>query len=152
MSYTGGFGIKLNIGSAPMADNPTYTLAAQVQKVGDFESSLVMAEVTGHDAVDGYEESIPSGKKKLKSLELELGLDMAQATHANSSGGLLHAHQNETLLAYQLIYPDAQQTTWTFDAYLEKFSMGAEQEKEWKGKATLKITGKPTFNTTPPAP
>jgi len=152
MSYTGGFGVELKIGSAPKNSSPTFTTVAQVQKVGEFESELVMVEVTGNDANNGDEVYTPTGKKKKKVLELQIGLDMNQVTHAHNPGGLLHAHNNETLLAYQLVYPDDLKSTWTFDAYVQKFGMGAEQEKEWQGKISLRITGTANFSITPPAP
>ena len=141
MAFEGGLGATLNIGDGNVASTPIYTAIAQVENFGELGIESVMAESRPHDATGGYMRKVPSGAFNVDDIELELALDMAQATHANSSGGLVHALLNKTQLAYQIILPDTSTTTATFDAYVSKFSITSETEDMIKATATLSVDG-----------
>ena len=147
MTYEKTFGTVLNIGDGPVSGTPTYTAVAQVKNVGDFEISAVMADVTNHASPGGFREFIQSGIFETGELELKLVYDPAQATHANASGGLLHALLNGTLLAYQIVLPDTGSTTWTFDAYVQGVTTQiGEGEEALTQSVTLQITGQPVLS------
>lgn len=145
MANAGGFGVTFNIGDGAVASTPTYTAIAQVKSFNGVEIESVLSDITAHDSPGGYDEHIPSGRFNTSAIELELVFDIAQATHANSSGGLVHAMLNKTLLAYQIIFPDTSTTTWTFDAYINKIKMESEQEAHFKAMVTMKPTGVPVL-------
>jgi hypothetical protein len=141
MGYDGGFGVTFNIGSAAISGSPSYTAIAQVRKFNGIEIELLMSDVTNHGSAAGFEETIPSGRKKIAPIELELAFDITNATHANASGGLIHALLNETKLAYQIIFPDASTTTWTFDAHVNKIKFDSPQEEHVMATVTMQPTG-----------
>lgn len=146
MANTGGFGVTFNIGDGPVSSTPTYTAIAQVQSFNGVEIESVMSDITAHDSTAGYDEHIPSGRKNTSEIELELTFDITQATHANAAGGLVHAFLNDTLLAYQVVFPDTGNTTWEFDAYVSKLRMESEKEEHLKGMVTMRPTGQPTLS------
>ena len=145
MSYDGGFGVTFNIGDDEMSGTPSYTPIAQVKKFNGIEIEALMSDVTNHGSTAGFEEMIPSGRKKQAPIELELAFDITQATHANASGGLIHALLNETKLAYQIILSDASTTTWTFDAFVQKIKWDSPQEEHVMATVTMQPTGQPTI-------
>jgi hypothetical protein len=105
-----------------------------------------MSEVTNHASPGGYKEKIPSGLFEVGSIELELAFDITQGTHANAAGGLTHAMLNQTKLAYQIVLPDASNTTFTFDAYIEKMKFDSPKEEHVMATTTVTITGQPTLS------
>jgi hypothetical protein len=145
MGYSGGYGVTFNIGDGDVASTPTYTAIAQVKTWNGVEIGAVMSEVTNHASPGGYREHVPSGLFEVSDLELGLAFDISQATHANAAGGLMHAMLNKTKLAFQIVLPDASTTTWTFDAYVQKFKVESPTEEHVMGTATLKVTGQPTL-------
>jgi hypothetical protein len=46
---------------------------------------------------------------------------------------------------YSLVFPDAANTTWTFDALVIAFEPDEPHDGALTASATLKITGKPTL-------
>jgi predicted secreted protein len=141
----GGFGVTFNIGDGAVASSPTYTAIASVKTWNGVEIASIMSEVTAHDSPGGYREHIPSGLFEVTDIELGLAFDIGEGTHANASGGLVHAMLNKTLLAYQIVLPDTGSTTWTFDAYVQKVKMESPKEEHIMATVTLKITGQPTL-------
>lgn len=146
MTYEKTFGSQFKIGDGDLASTPTYTTVAQVKNIGDVATALRMAEVTNHGSSGGWAEHIPSGIKDVEDISITLVYDAAQATHANAAGGVIHAHLNETKLAYQIVLPDTGSTTWTFEAYVTNVNTQiGEGEDALMQEITIKITGAPTL-------
>jgi len=141
MSYDGGYGVTFNIGDGPLSGTPTYTPIGQVKSWNGLEIEAVLSEVTHHASPGGYDEHVPSGLMKTSEIELEIALDMAGATHANAADGLAYNFLNRVKAAYQIILPDASETTWTFDAYIQKLKMDSPIEEHVMATVTLKPTG-----------
>lgn len=142
----GGFGVTFNIGSGALASTPTYTAIAAVESWNGVEIEAIMSEATHHGSTNGFAEHVPSGKFKQSPIELGLGFDITEETHDNASGGLIHALLNKTLLAYQMVLPDASNTTFTFDAYVSKIKWESAQEEHIKAMVTLQPTGSATLS------
>jgi len=141
------YGTQFQIGDDDLSGTPAYTTVAQVQSQGEFGLENEMADVTAHDSPGGYREAIANGITAQDDLELTLFFDIAQATHANSAGGLMHAMLNRTKLAYRIIYPDTSGTTWTFEGFVMNFSIPVDQgEDSLMANVTMKITGQPTLS------
>lgn len=145
MGADGGYGVTFNIGDGDMDSTPSYTAIAQVKTWNGVEIAQKMSEWTHHASTGGYREKVPSGLFEVSDLELGLAFDISQATHANSSGGLIHALLNKTKLAYQVILPDSGNTTWTFDAYVQKINNASDKEEHIDATVTLVVTGQPTL-------
>lgn len=146
MAYEKTFGTLFKIGDGALASTPTYTTIAQVRSIGDFNIAAVLAEVTNHSSTAGFREKIQSGLFEVDDIEIELVYDPAQATHANSSGGVMHALLNGTKLAYQIVLPDTGNSTWSFDAYVQSCNTQiGEGEEALMQTVTLTITGQPTL-------
>lgn len=146
MSFDGGFGVLFKIGDGDKASVPTYTQIAQVKKWNGIEIGAILSEVTHHSSPGGFRQKVPSGLFEVSDIELELAFDITDPTHANASGGLIHAQLNKTKLAYQIVLPDASTTTWTFDAYVQKLKLDSQQEEHVMGNVTLVITGQPELS------
>lgn len=146
MTAQKAYGAALAIGSAALADTPTYTTIAGVKKIGDFEIEAETADVTNHQSTAGFREHFPVGIMSVGELELTLSYDDGEATHANSAGGLMHALLNRSKLAYRITMADAGATVWTFDAYVTKIGTIIDTgEEELQQSVTLMVTGQPTL-------
>jgi hypothetical protein len=146
MGASGGFGVVFKIGSTIMASTPTYTAIANVESLNGLEIEAVMADITAHDSPGGFAEKIPTGQFKVADVELGLIFDATEATHANAAGGLMYALLQRTPLAYQIQFPNANHTTWTFDANVSKINTSSAQNEAIKAKVTLVVTGQPTLS------
>jgi len=146
MAYEKTYGTQFQIGDDDLSGTPSYTTIAQVKSIGDWVLGAVMAEVTNHQSTGGFREKIQSGIFEVDDIELELVYDPAQATHANSAGGVMHAMLNGTKLAYKLIFPDTGSSTWTFEAFVSKAAtVIGEGEEALMQTVTMTITGQPTL-------
>lgn len=146
MAYEKTYGTQFQIGSDDLSGTPTYTTIAQVRSIGDWVLGAVMAEVTNHASTGGFREKIQSGMFEVDDIEIELVYDPAQATHANSAGGVMYALLNGTKLAYKLIFPDTGGSTWTFEGFVSKIgTLIGEGEEALRQTVTFTITGQPTL-------
>lgn len=145
MGGEGGFGVVFKIGDGNKASTPDYTAIAQVEDFNGVDVKSIMAETTAHDSAGGFRKKVPSGLFEMSDIELGLVFDITQGTHANSSGGLIHALLNKTHLAYQIIFPDASDTTWTFDAYVSGIKWESPKDNKIGARVTLTVDGQPTL-------
>lgn len=147
MGYNKSFGTQFQIGSAALSGSPTYTTIAQVKSIGDWETEKEMADVTHHSSTNGWREKFPNGIGSVSDIDITIAYDASEATHDNAAGGLMHAHLNETKLAYKIIFPDSGSTTWTFEAYVSKIGTPIDTgEAELQQTVTFMITGEPTLS------
>lgn len=146
MAFEKAYGTKFKIGDADLSGSPVYTTIAQVNSIGDWAIGAVMAETTHHESTAGFREKIQSGIFEVDDPEIELLYDPAQATHANSAGGIMHALLNGTKLAYQMLFPDTGATLWTFEAFVSKeTTVIGTGEEALKQTVTFTITGQPVL-------
>lgn len=140
-----GFGVAVYIGDGDVSSTPDYTLIAQLEDIGGVKVNSIIDEITAHDSPGGFREKLPTGLFDMDDLPLTLVHDMSEATQSNASGGIIHAMLNKTLLAWQLIFPDSESTTWTFDAYVSNYQMTGVKDKAMRAVATLVVTGEPAL-------
>jgi len=146
MAVSGGFGVTLNFGDDEMSGSPVYTAVANVEEIGGFKVSAIMDEFTGHDSTGGYREKIPSGLMEVGDVSLKVAFDITEGTHANAAGGLTYAQQNRLKRAFQIVFPDASDTTFTFDAYVSELEIESPKENHLMGNLVLTVTGQPTIS------
>lgn len=136
------FGAQLQAGDggAPEA----FTTIAEVKDIGGPDLSADTEETTAHDALDGYEEFIPT---ILRSGEITFPVNFvpSHATHGPNAGGLVNAMQNRTKKNYRLVLAPAIGYTWSFAAYVTGIRGSEPVVGAQSADITLKITGKPTL-------
>lgn len=121
MAYVEAFGTTIQIGDGILTTTPTYTTIGQVKELEIGAIAHTMADVTHHSSTGGAFEQIPSGKREEVEITMTLVYDPDLATHTNSSGGLYHAMNNKTPLAYKINFTDNTPANLTFDAYVKSF-------------------------------
>ena len=130
MAASGGFGVSFKIGA---------TAVAAVDSINGFEVEALLDEITTHGSAGGFREMLPTGKFQASDVELVLVFDIAQATHANSAGGLTHALLNKTKMTNSIVFPGA--VTWSFSAYCKKIKWQSPQDQAVRANVTLAVTG-----------
>lgn len=117
---------------------------AQVRSISGPGLSVDTVDVTSHDSLEAWEEVVPTILRS-GEVTLEIIYDPAEATHKNSSGGLLADLVGRAAVTYNLKFPDLATTTWSFSAFVTGFEPSGVVDGELMANVTLKLTGKPTL-------
>ncbi|MBW2084434.1 MAG: outer capsid protein Hoc [Deltaproteobacteria bacterium] len=136
------FGTLLKIGDgAEPTEN--FTTIAEVLDITGPSLSLDTEDVTSHDSTGGWEEHIGT---ILRSGEVTFDINYipTHGTH-DASTGLVADMMNRTLRNFQLVFPDAGQTTWSFSALVTGMEPSAPVAGRLQSSITLKISGQPTL-------
>jgi predicted secreted protein len=120
------------------------TTIAQVKNISGPGLSLDTEDVTTHDSASGWEEVVGT---ILRSGEVTLDLvyDPNEATHKNSSGGLLYDLTSKIATTYSIVFPSTAAVTWSFSALVTGFEPSAPADGALTASVTLKLTGAPTL-------
>ena len=132
------FGTLLKIGGT------AGTAAANVTKIDGPAPTLDTIDVTAHDSAGAWHEYV-AGLLDGGEVNLELNFDPAAATHKNASGGLQYIMIQRALTAFALVFPQATNPTYTFNAFVTKFTRSSPFDGSLEGQVTLKISGAPTL-------
>jgi hypothetical protein len=121
----------------------TFATIAEVLDIEGPELELDTEESTSHDSTGGWEDMVPT---ILRSGEVGFEINYVP-THAtqNASTGLIADMKNRTKRNFQLVFPNAGNTTWAFAAYVTKFQPKAPVSGKLTADIALKITGQPTL-------
>lgn len=135
------FGTLLQIGDGGGPEN--FTTIAEVRDISGPGLSLSTEEVTAHDSPGGWEELVAT---ILRSGQVGFGINYrpTHGTH-DASTGLIADMKNRVARNFQLVFPDAGSTTWSFTAYVTGFSPAAPVAGALSAEITLKLTGQPTL-------
>lgn len=120
-----------------------FTTIASVTNFDGPDLSLDTDDATTHDSTGAWEEVVATILRS-GEVSLDLVFDPTAPTQ-NSSSGLVYKMKNKLLTNFQMIFPDAAATTWSFAAYVDGFKPGAPVAGALTGTAKLKITGLPTL-------
>jgi len=131
MTKYAAFGTELRKGA---------TEIAQVASISGPGLALDTEDVTSHDSEDGWEEVVGTILRS-GEVSLDLVFDPAEATQVALWTDMVSRAAN----TYSLVFPDAANKTWTFDALVTAFEPDAPHAGALTASATLKITGKPTL-------
>jgi predicted secreted protein len=131
MTKYAAFGTELRKGA---------TEIAQVASISGPGLALDTEDVTSHDSEDGWEEVVGTILRS-GEVSLDLVFDPAEATQVALWTDMVSRAAN----TYSLVFPDAANTTWTFDALVTAFEPDEPHDGALTASATLKITGKPTL-------
>ena len=131
--------LKQGDGGTPEA----FTTIAEVRDISGPELVSETVEVTNHDSVDGWKEYVAT---LLGGGAVTFGVNYipTDATHDHTTG-LLVDMTARTLRNWQLVFPDAGSTTWSFPAYVTGCVPAEPVAGELSMAVTLLISGKPTL-------
>jgi len=138
MAGQSAYGTMLKIGGT------AGVAAANVTKIDGPAPSLDTIDVTAHDSAGAWREYI-GGLLDAGEVSLDLNFDPAAVTHKNAAGGLQYLMLQRTASAFALVFPQAGNPTYTFNAFVTKFTRTMQFDGALDGSVTLKITGAPVI-------
>lgn len=134
-SGVSAFGTQYKIGG---------TAVAEVTSISGPGLSADVIDMTSHDSTTGYREFV-QGLKDGGEVSFDIIYVPAGVTHKNASGGLLWYYEQGGTAQHSIVFPDSATTTWTFDAFVTNFEVGAPIDDKLSASVTIKVTGKPTL-------
>ncbi len=121
----------------------TFTTIAELLDIEGPEMELDTEEATSHSSTEGWAEYLGT-ILDAGEVSFEVNYIPTNATH-NASTGLIKDMTARTRRNFQIVFPDAGNTTWSFAAFVTKCSPAMPVRGKLTGKFTLKLTGKPTL-------
>jgi predicted secreted protein len=135
------FGTLLKIGDGAVAES--FTTIAEVKDIDGPNLKMDTVDVTSHSSGGGWEEVIGT---VLRSGEVMFDINFLPTSATQGYGtGLLKDLVNRTVRHFQLVFPNAGNTTWSFSALVTAFTPNAAVVGELKASISLKVTGQPTL-------
>ncbi|MCL5995493.1 MAG: phage tail tube protein [Chloroflexi bacterium] len=136
------FGTLLKIGDGG-TPTETFTTVAEVTDIGGPELSLETIDFTHHSSPGGWRQFLP-GLKDGGEISFSINFIPTNATQGHATG-VLGDLDDRTQRNFQLVFPDAGSTTWTFPALVTKFAPKAPIDDKLSADITLKVAGQPTL-------
>lgn len=130
--------LKIGDGGGP----ETFTTIAEITDIQGPEFEGIVKEVTNHDSA-GWVEKL-SVLTRVSELTFEINFRPDEATHGYASG-LLGDLVARTKRNFQIVWPDASTTTWSFAAYVTKFAPAAPADDALMASVTLDLAEPPTL-------
>ena len=132
MGRQGGFGAKVKI------DTGSMEIVAFAETIGDLNLKAFIADMTGHDAPQGFTEKLKTGKFEIGSFDIKLTWDIAEATHVALSAALLG------VAPVKMSWEDpAGDEPIEFMALIESIGRAVPQEGAYTGTVKVTPTGAP---------
>jgi len=141
-SAIAAYGTLLKLGAGETTTTETFTTVAEVRDISGPGLSVGTADVSAHDGA-GWREFVAT-LKDAGEVTFTLNFVPGNATQSYSAG-LIKNLVDKTLRNFQLVFPTASPTTWTFAAYVTNFEPSAPVDGELSADVTLKISGAPTL-------
>lgn len=144
MAEYAGIGTQLQWGNG--ASPEVFTTVAQVGDIGGPNLKAKTYDTTTHDNVlDGYSDFI-TGLKDGGQVTFKVFFDPNNATHKDSSGGLLNIF-NTNLASHWKIIPAnvSPSVTWSFTAVITDMKFGYKVDGVQEADCTMQVKGKPTL-------
>lgn len=127
------FGTLLKRGDG--ADPENFTVIGGVANISGPGMSLDTIDATAHDSPGGFEEVIASFIRTGEAT-LEVRFDPGDTEHK----ALMQDLKDRVNRNFQLVFPDVDETTWTFSAFVTNYEPAAPHD----GLLGLNVTLKPT--------
>ncbi|MEU3161409.1 phage tail tube protein [Streptomyces griseoincarnatus] len=138
MAGMDGFGVQLKRGDG--AEPEVFTKIADVTSLNPPNISRETLDVTSHDSPNGWMQFLGSLK--------DPGEVSADVNYQPSEHDLLVSDfEDATPRNYQIVFPDADVTTWEFPAILTAFEPETPYDDKATASLTWKVSGKPTITT-----
>lgn len=132
-----GFGAELRRGDGT-TPTEVFTAIANITNIEGPGIERETIDVTAHNTVDAYMEFV-GGLKDGGEVSVDVNYDPAQ------HDALIADFDDEDPRNYQLVFPDAAATTWSFAAILTEFNPEAPYDDKLAASLTFKVSGKPTI-------
>ena len=135
------FGIDLKIGDGAETENFT-----SIAEVKDFDGPALtkdMQETTPHSPTGHKWRKFISGLRDGGEVTFDINYEPTETTHGTS--GLLGELDEDELRNWELVFPDAGSTTWSFSGAVTGFNPSNPVEGVQTASISIKISGKPTL-------
>ena len=116
-----------------------FTAIAQVTNITPPGISRETLDMTAHDSPDDYMEFI-GGLKDGGEVSIDLNYD------PSLHDVLIADFDDDEPRSYQIVFPDADATTWQFKAVMTGFEPDAPYDDKLSASATFKVSGKPNLD------
>lgn len=119
---------------------------AEVTNIGGPSMSAEVIDATHLRSPGMWREKI-GGVKDAGELTFDLNFIIANATH-NAATGMLSAFAGSTAPPtddYDIVFPDAAATVWSFRGFVSDFETGAEVDGKLEASLTVTLSGAPTL-------
>lgn len=140
-SAVAAIGTLLKIGDG--GGSEVFTTIFEVMDISGPGLARDTLEVTNHSSPGSWEEFI-AGVKRSGEVTFDVNYLPTTATH-NATTGLIADMNNGTKRNFQLVFPNAGNTTWAFTALVNGFEPAAPVADVLRASVTLKLTGQPTL-------
>ncbi|MDX3235651.1 phage tail tube protein [Streptomyces sp. ME03-5709C] len=137
MAGIDGFGTQLKRGDGGGPE--AFTAIANATGISGPGLSRETIDVTAHDSPDQWMEFV-GGLKDGGEVSLDVNYDPSE------HDALVADFDDEEPRNYQLVFPDPDETTWTFAAILTGFEPDAPYDDKLSASLTFKVSGKPTLS------
>jgi hypothetical protein len=117
-----------------------FTTVAEVTSISGPGLSLDTIETTHFESPDAFREFVPSLKDPGS-----VSLDMNFLPSNLNQVGFLNDYLNRTRRNFQIVWSDADATTWQFGGYIVSFEPSAAIDDKLSASAEIKVTGEPDF-------
>lgn len=134
-------GTLLKIGDG--GETESFTTISEVRELSGPGLSLDTEDVTNHDSPGGWEELVGT---ILRSGEVSATLNYipTDGTH-DAATGVINDMENRTHRNFEMVFPDASNTTWSFTALVTNFEPSEDADGVLETEITLKLSGQPTL-------
>lgn len=133
------FGTLLKLGNGATPEE--FITVAEIKTLQGFTMSADSLETTVHNTPTPWRRFVP-GLSDGGELTLDINFAPQDPTH-NFSSGLLSDFVNRIVRNVQVVFPDAQNTTWTAPAFITSFQPSADPAGLLMASVTYKIAGPP---------
>lgn len=115
----------------------------QIVSIGGPSLAVDTEDVTTHDSTGAVEEHVATIIRS-GEVSFDIEYDPVAATHDNTTG-LISRLSSKAISQYQIVFPDAAGTMWTFDGWTSGFEPGEPHDGALTASVTVKVTGSPTL-------
>ena len=138
---TASFGTLLKVGDGGGPE--AFTTIAEVRDIGGPRLSMATADVTHQSSPGGFREKVGTLLDG-GQVTFDINYLPGNATH-DASTGLVKDMTDKTKRNFELIFPDAASTKWSFTALVVGFEPSEPVDGALTASLTLDITGQPTL-------
>lgn len=141
MTAIASFGTLLKIGDGATAE--AFTTIAEVMDISGPSQTLATAETTSQTSANKARTFIGTVLDG-GEVTFDINYEPAGATHDQTTG-LIKDQTDMTVRNFELVFPDAGTTTWSFAALVTNFEPTAPVDGALTASVTLKISGLPSI-------
>lgn len=142
MSKYPSFGISLKWDPA---GGTSYATIGQIQDITGPGISRNPIDGTTHDSPNAWMQFF-KGLKDGGEVGFDIVYDPALGSH-NADTGVISDFEEDTIIPnFQVVFPDAAQTTWTFPGFLQEFEPQGPLDEMLAASVSVKVAGKPTLS------